>query len=179
MAARTCASSLRVCEVGEVSTSAVNHRRVGGAEGGAVLRAYGWAVLRSRTPTSTAAGESADPLEDHDADRRLARPCQGWMDGGDWPFVKWRLVEENNNDRAVLIFSVSKNHSSPELHELLQWVVQNGPGATAWCTSTMAKTTVPPSDRAVPIARTCSGCYVCCTGSSRRSTTRSSVRSAP
>lgn len=95
-----------------------------------MLRAFGWVVLRASPPHGVEApGDEGADRRAEEADRRLADEFRRWMAGHDWPFLDWHLVDDNNNDRGVLTLSISRNHTAPELDEMLVWITANGPGS--------------------------------------------------
>lgn len=44
-------------------------------------------------------------------------------------FVQWTLTEQSNNDRGVLVFSVSRNHRTSGVWAMLDWIAVHGPGS--------------------------------------------------
>lgn len=43
--------------------------------------------------------------------------------------MQWHLSEYLNNDKGVLLFHVSRNHSAPEVWDMLRWIADNGRGS--------------------------------------------------
>lgn len=99
-----------------------------------MLSGYGWCVLRALPPGSADALEPdpdrVDALAD-EADERLWADFRTWMNENEnqLVWVRWNLVEHNNNARGVLTFHVSRNHSAPEAWVMLRWIAEHGPGS--------------------------------------------------
>lgn len=92
----------------------------------------GWCVLRSSQAEYEGATfgtvDSIDARVDA-ADARLWREFRAWMTENEAPMLLWTLHEQQNNHSGILKFSVSRNHSSPELWSMIDWILVNGPGS--------------------------------------------------
>lgn len=97
-----------------------------------MLRGYGWCLLRAMRPESIDALESdpdrGDSVAD-EADERLWEDFRVWMGENEFGLLQWHLTEYLNNDRGVLTFHVSRNHTAPEAWAMLNWIAEHGPGS--------------------------------------------------
>ncbi len=101
-----------------------------------MLSAYGWVAMRAHPPAERGWLET-DPdfgdVERHDAARRQADDemfdaFQRWL-SSDHSSLMCQFLPNSNNDRGVLTFHVSRNHTAPELEALLDWICEHAPGS--------------------------------------------------
>ncbi len=45
------------------------------------------------------------------------------------PWLSWSFSEQQNNDAGVLTFSLSRNHRSSVVWDMLEWIGTYGPGS--------------------------------------------------
>lgn len=97
-----------------------------------MMNGYGWCLLRARQPADARSLEPDPDLRNEEADRAngiLWADFRSWMEANGDPFIVWSLSERNNNDYGVLTFSVSRNHRSSAVWEMLRWIATRGPGS--------------------------------------------------
>jgi Immunity protein 7 len=97
-----------------------------------MLLGFGWCVLRtSREAYRNADLESVDDIDEmvDIADRRLWDSYRQWMGTIDEPWLKWEFYESLNNHQGLLQFCVSRNHRSSNVWDMLNWIVEHGPGS--------------------------------------------------
>lgn len=97
-----------------------------------MLFGIGWCVLRSsQSEYRSATISSVDTIDERvdAADQKLWEEFRAWMADNAAPWLLWTLHEQHNNHRGVLQFFVSRNHSSPELWSMVEWIVTHGPGS--------------------------------------------------
>jgi hypothetical protein len=98
-----------------------------------MLNGYGWCVLQAMEPRSVDAIEPdedrADALEEA-ANQRLWADIRAFMAAHHppSPTLRWHLTEQLNNDRGVLLFHVSCNHTT-QAWNMLTWIAENGRGS--------------------------------------------------
>lgn len=98
----------------------------------AMFFGIGWCVLRSsQAEYERATFDTVDAIDTRvdAADAHLWREFRAWMTGNETSMLLWTLHEHQNNVSGILKFSVSRNHSSPELWSMIDWIVANGPGS--------------------------------------------------
>ena len=98
-----------------------------------MLNGYGWCVLRAMEPDTVDAlapddDHQADALADT-ADQQLWAEFRSFMATCESPLLRWHLTDHLNNDRGVLLFHVSRNHTAPEAWSMLNWIAAHGPGS--------------------------------------------------
>lgn len=98
------------------------------------VRGYGWCVLRARQSpdqrfVEPGLGTWDDDEEADRANHAFWADFRAWMAGIGDPSIAWSFSEHNNNDEGVLTFSVSRNHRSSDVWEMLSWIAANGPGS--------------------------------------------------
>jgi hypothetical protein len=97
-----------------------------------MLSGYGWCVLRSsRDPYRGATVDSVDAVDElvEVADAALWHAFRQWMNENEDMFLKWELCEQNDNDYGILLFTVSSNHRSSSVWNMMSWIAENGPGS--------------------------------------------------
>jgi hypothetical protein len=97
-----------------------------------MLLGIGWCVLRSSQSEYRGASiANIDIIDDSvdAADKRLWDEFRAWMANNAGHFLLWTLHEQHNNHRGILQFFVSRNHRSPELWSMIEWIVTHGPGS--------------------------------------------------
>lgn len=97
-----------------------------------MLTAYGWIVVQAsqdayaevRDPTQLDAIDKATDAANED----LWTELRAWLakHGAD---LNYNFKEAHNWATGVLLFSVSTNHRSSSLWDLLDWIVEHGPGS--------------------------------------------------
>ena len=93
---------------------------------------FGWCHLRtSREALRNATPEEVRELEAaiDKSDRDLFVAFRLWMSQQHDPFLVWSLLENHNNHHGLLTYSLSRNHRSSLVWEMLQWIVVNAPGS--------------------------------------------------
>lgn len=97
------------------------------------MNGYGWCVLRAQPPPEQHLGPDPDDLDAdrarREADEALWGAFRARMAEVDEPFLRWDLVDQNNNDSGVLTFSVSRNHRASGVWAMLDWIAAHALGA--------------------------------------------------
>ena len=93
-----------------------------------MLLAHGWAVLQSSREKYK--GVNQDELFALDeqvdrADELLWKNYKEWMRENESPYLKWQFQERLNNHHGLLQFSVSRNHRSSIVWDMLNWLAAN------------------------------------------------------
>ena len=93
-----------------------------------MLLAHGWAVLQSsREKYKGVSQEELFALDEQvdRADELLWKSYKEWMRENESPYLKWQFQERLNNHHGLLQFSVSRNHRSSILWDMLNWLAAN------------------------------------------------------
>lgn len=93
---------------------------------------FGWCHLQtSRESLRNATPEDVDGLDAviNRADQELFAAFRKWMSQQDDPFLVWTLLDQHNNHSGLLTYSLSRNHRSSLVWDMLNWIVENAPGS--------------------------------------------------
>ena len=96
-----------------------------------MLVAHGWAVLQSsREKYASPNPEELFVLDEESEkeDEKLWSDFRSWMDKNADSFMNWQLTERLNNHHGLLQFSVSRNHRSSSIWEMLKWLAEKSEG---------------------------------------------------
>ena len=95
-----------------------------------MFEAFGWVVVSTSVEifTDNTLIEKLDELDDivGRENTQLWRKLRQWLAKNGDTLFKWQFYEHLNNIQGVLQFSYSRNHRSNFVHELLNWISQNG-----------------------------------------------------
>ena len=93
-----------------------------------MLLAHGWAVIQSSREKYHHLGSNDWETLDEESgkqDHELWGRFREWMKEHDDSFIVWELTEHLNNHHGLLHFSISRNHRSSVLWDLLKWLASS------------------------------------------------------
>ena len=93
---------------------------------------FGWCHLQtSRERLRNASLDDVNGIDDEidRADVAMFAAFREWMGRQDDPFLVWTLLEQHNNHYGLLTYSLSRNHRSSLVWDMLNWIVKNAPGS--------------------------------------------------
>ncbi len=89
---------------------------------------FGWChLLTSRDALKDADEDDVQyiDLAIDEADSAMFKAFREWMGDQQDPFLKWHLDEQNNNHSGLLTYSLSRNHRSSLVWNMLEWIRSN------------------------------------------------------
>lgn len=98
------------------------------------MMGFGWCHLRSsREALRGARLEDVDAIDEKidKADRLHIAAFRAWMKDMEAkdPWLKWDLQDELNSARGLLTYTVSRNHRSSGVWEMLEWIREHARGS--------------------------------------------------
>lgn len=93
---------------------------------------FGWCHLqtsRERLRNATLEEVHALDAEIDQADFAMFAAFRDWMGQQDDPFLVWTLLERHNHHHGLLTYSLSRNHRSSLVWDMLEWIVTNASGS--------------------------------------------------
>lgn len=123
-----------------------------------MLDAYGWVIVQSsRTKYEGVLDEHIDALDDETrkADEQLWDRFEHFLSGLSQrsPLLKAQFTRYFNNTSGHLSVLCSRNHSAPELFELLGWITSNAAGSYGVVYIRNDESTFPNEFRIIRIAK--------------------------
>ena len=93
---------------------------------------FGWIHLQtSREVYNSTSISEISAIDDQieSFDDRMFNNFRSWINQQGDPFFLWNLADHNNNHCGLLTFSLSRNHRTSVVWDVLDWVIQNAPGS--------------------------------------------------
>jgi len=97
-----------------------------------MMLGFGWCHLKtSRECLRDASLDQVDDIEDEidRTDAAMFAAFREWMETQGDSLLVWTLLEAHNNDNGLLTYSLSRNHRSSVVWDMLNWIVENAPGS--------------------------------------------------
>ena len=93
---------------------------------------FGWCHLQtSREKLRNARLDEVDRIEAEidRADLEMFTAFREWIGRQNDPFLVWTLLEQHNNHCGLLTYSLSRNHRTSAVWDMLEWIAVNAPGS--------------------------------------------------
>lgn len=93
---------------------------------------FGWCHLQtSRELLRNATLEEVNAIDTQidRADCEMFAAFRVWMGQQNDPFLVWTLLEQHNNHCGLLTYTLSRNHRSSMVWDMLEWIVANATGS--------------------------------------------------
>jgi hypothetical protein len=97
-----------------------------------MLLGFGWCHLQ--TSRESLRNASLDDVDEIDAaidraDAAMFADFREWMSEQGESWLVWTLLDQHNNHHGLLTYSLSRNHRSSAVWNMLDWIVTNAPGS--------------------------------------------------